>query len=90
MTLPALRGLIDQHFSDEELSQLCFNLSIEYENLPGDTHIAKAQSLVEYGLRHGRLQPNRPITKSPDWNSPGFFIFNLPPYGFWISGRNNL
>ncbi|HID48293.1 MAG TPA: hypothetical protein EYP40_01560 [Chromatiales bacterium] len=55
MTLPALRDLIDQHFNNEELRQLCFDLSIAYENLPGDTRILKAQSLVEYCLRHNRL-----------------------------------
>ena len=55
MTLPALRDLLDQHFSDEELRRLCLDLSIQYDNLPGDTHIAKAQSLVEYCLRHNCL-----------------------------------
>jgi len=55
MTLPALRDLIDQHFSDEELRLLCFDLAIEYENLPGATRIAKSQALVAYCLRHNRL-----------------------------------
>lgn len=56
MSLPALRDLLDQHFNDAELHQLCFDLGIEYENLPGPkTRIGKAQSLVEHCLRHGRL-----------------------------------
>lgn len=55
MTLPAMRDLIDQHFTAEELRQLCFDLGIEYENLPGDTRIAKSQALVAYCLRHNRL-----------------------------------
>ncbi|MBK8989594.1 MAG: hypothetical protein IPM39_26645 [Chloroflexi bacterium] len=52
MTLPNLRDLLDQHFNDAELCQLSFDLAIEYENLPGDTRLTKAQSLVEFCLRH--------------------------------------
>lgn len=55
MALANLRDLLNRHFTQEELRQLCFNLGIEYENLPGDTRIAKAQSLLEHGLRHNRL-----------------------------------
>ncbi len=55
MTLPAQRDLIDQHFTAEELRQLCFDLGIDYENLPGDTRIAKSQALVAHCLRHNRL-----------------------------------
>lgn len=55
MTPPNLRDLLDQHFSDDELRQLCFDLAIEYENLPGNTRLTKAQSLVEHCLRHNRL-----------------------------------
>ncbi len=73
MTLPALRDLIDQHFSDDELRQLCFDLDVEYENLPGDTRIIKAQSLIQHCLRHNRLpdlgercQALRPDASWPD------------------------
>ncbi|MCP4425441.1 MAG: NACHT domain-containing protein, partial [Chloroflexi bacterium] len=73
MTLPALRDLIDQHFSDDELRQLCFDLSIAYENMPGDTRISKAQSLIQHSLRHNRLpdlgarcQELRPTVTWPD------------------------
>ena len=73
MSLPALRDLIDQHFNDEELRQLCFDLDIDAENLPGDTRIAKAQSLVAHCLRHNRLpqlgekcRELRPAVEWPD------------------------
>ncbi|HID52846.1 MAG TPA: NACHT domain-containing protein [Anaerolineae bacterium] len=76
MTLPALRDLIDQHFSDEELSQLCLDLSVKYDNLPGNTHIAKSQALVEYCLRHDclpelgeRCEVLRPSINWPDVNT---------------------
>ncbi|MCA9875681.1 MAG: SUMF1/EgtB/PvdO family nonheme iron enzyme, partial [Anaerolineales bacterium] len=55
MTLPALRDLIDQHFTDAELRLLCYDLAIEYENLPGEIRVAKAQALVEYCRRHNHL-----------------------------------
>ena len=55
MTLPALRDLIDRHFTDAELRLLCYDLAIEYENLPGEIRVAKAQSLVEYCRRHNQL-----------------------------------
>lgn len=55
VSLPALRDLINQHFSAEELRQLCFGLSIEYENLPGGTRLAKVQPLAQYSPRHSQL-----------------------------------
>ncbi|PID86906.1 MAG: hypothetical protein CSB13_02050, partial [Chloroflexi bacterium] len=71
MTLPTLRDLINQHFNDEELQQLCFDLSIEYENLPGDTRIAKTQSLIQYCVRHRRLldlgEHCRRLRPAVDW-----------------------
>jgi hypothetical protein len=55
MSLPNLRDLIAKHFNKKELRELCFDLSIEYEDLAGPGRTGKAQSLVEYCLRHGRL-----------------------------------
>ena len=55
MALSSLRDLLDQNFDDGELRQLCFDLGIEYENLPGATRILKAQSLIQHCLRYERL-----------------------------------
>ncbi|MCA9874166.1 MAG: NACHT domain-containing protein, partial [Anaerolineales bacterium] len=73
MTPANLRDLLDQHFNDAELRQLCFDLTVEYENLPGDTRLAKAQALVQHCLRHNRLpeladrcRELRPTTTWPD------------------------
>jgi hypothetical protein len=55
MNLPSLRDLLAQHFSLEELRALCLDLDVEYENLPGETRLAKAQALVTHCLRAGRL-----------------------------------
>lgn len=73
MSLASLRDLLAQHFNNEELRQLCFNLTIEYENLRGETRPAKAQALVEHCLRHQRLpdlgkrcRELRPAVEWPD------------------------
>ncbi|MCA9978867.1 MAG: NACHT domain-containing protein, partial [Anaerolineales bacterium] len=55
MSLPNLRDLIARHFNLDEQRQLCFDLAIAHEETPGDTPSVKAQSLVEYCLRHNRL-----------------------------------
>ena len=55
MSLPNLRDLLAHHFSLEELRGLCFDLGLEYEDLPGETRPGRAQSLIEYCLRRGRL-----------------------------------
>ena len=44
-----------QAYDLDELQQLCFNLAVEYENLPGQTKSAKTRELAQYMGRHGRL-----------------------------------
>ncbi len=53
--LPRLRHLIAQHFSIEEIQNMCFDLSVEYENLPGTTRNDKAREVVSYCVRTGML-----------------------------------
>ncbi|MAT95820.1 MAG: hypothetical protein CL608_01535 [Anaerolineaceae bacterium] len=48
---------ISQHFDLEELRVLCYALSIDYDNVRGETKEAKALALVTYCARHGRLDP---------------------------------
>ena len=47
--------LIRQHFSDDELHELCYRLDINYEDLPATGKAGKARELVEYAERHGLL-----------------------------------
>ncbi|MBK9711493.1 MAG: hypothetical protein IPO81_09230 [Kouleothrix sp.] len=51
-----LRQIITDFFSDDELRELCFDLGIDYENLPGAGKAAKARELVAYAQRRGRMQ----------------------------------
>jgi hypothetical protein len=55
MNLVELRDFINTYFSDSELRDLCFELSIDYESLGGDNKPAKARELVAYCQRRNRL-----------------------------------
>jgi hypothetical protein len=55
MDMLSLRDIIVTYFSDSELRDLCFDLGIDYESLPGEGKAAKARELVSYCQRHGRL-----------------------------------
>lgn len=56
-TVPAplntLFELIRAHFNANELQDLCFQLNIDYADLPGETRQDKTRELVSYGERHG-------------------------------------
>jgi hypothetical protein len=46
---------VDRHFDDSELRDLCFQLGVAYEDLPGSGKRDKARELVTLLDRHGRL-----------------------------------
>jgi hypothetical protein len=48
-------GLVS-HFNEEELRDLCFQLGIDYETLPGDSKTIKARELVAYHERRNRIE----------------------------------
>ena len=50
-----LRQWAEERFSIEDLKVLCFDLGIEYENLPGETKSLKIVSLLTFAERKGRL-----------------------------------
>ena len=47
-----LRRALDDGYNGDELRDLCFELGIDYEDLPGETQSAKARELVLYAKRH--------------------------------------
>ena len=55
MSLPELRDQIETHFNKSELQDLCFDLDIRYDNIPGDALKDKARELVDYCKRSDRL-----------------------------------
>ncbi|MCP4426763.1 MAG: hypothetical protein GY803_19905 [Chloroflexi bacterium] len=50
-----LRVALISHFNVDELRTLCFDLEIDYEDLPPGGKSSKARSLVEYSQRHHRF-----------------------------------
>ena len=55
-TLTQLRRLLVQFFDTGELRTLCFDLAVDYENLPPGGKADKARELLAYLDRHGRVQ----------------------------------
>ena len=53
--LSQLRQRLVEHFSQEELQQLCFELGVRFDDLAGQTISAKAQSLLEHLAHRGRV-----------------------------------
>lgn len=51
VNLQALRTALDDGYNDNELRDVCFELGIDYEDLPGDNQSAKARELVLYARR---------------------------------------
>ena len=55
MDLVRLREALALAFSDEELRTLCFDLGLEYDDLPGETRAGKARELVAHFARREEL-----------------------------------
>lgn len=51
----SLHQFLLQHYTLDGLRTLCFNLFIDYDNLSGDTKLAKARELILHMERTGRL-----------------------------------
>jgi hypothetical protein len=53
--LTRLREVLNDRFDVGELRTFCFDLGIDYDNLPGERKADKARELVSYLERHNRL-----------------------------------
>lgn len=51
VNLLTLRAALDDGYSDSELRDVCFELGIDYDDLPGDNQSAKARELVLFAKR---------------------------------------
>ena len=54
VALPALRHALEERFDLEEIKNLCFDLQIDFDDLPGEGK--KAREVVAYCRRHDRLE----------------------------------
>jgi len=50
-----LTQMLTTRFNREELRTLCFNLGIDYDDLPAEGRVNKARELVKYLDRHNRI-----------------------------------
>jgi len=53
--LTRLREILDARFSREELRTLCFDLGLDYDDLPGEGKAARARELVVHMQQLGRI-----------------------------------
>lgn len=54
MTKEELRKQISAYFNISELKDLCFDLEIEFENIPGDTLDDKSREIIKHCQRNGQ------------------------------------
>jgi hypothetical protein len=74
--LTILRQILEKRFNKGELRTFCFELGVDYDNLPGEGKANKARELVEYAERHSlihrlittgkRLRPDIPWNEIPE------------------------
>jgi hypothetical protein len=53
--LVRLRQILDKSFNRDELRTLSFDLSVDYDNLPGEGKVSKARELISYLERRDRI-----------------------------------
>jgi hypothetical protein len=68
-----LRQILVKYFDDDELQTLCFELQIEYADLPSPSRKGKARELVTYLERRDRLpelvEIGREMRPNAPWDS---------------------
>jgi hypothetical protein len=65
-----LYELLDKSFSIDELNELVFYLGVNYEDLPGNSRVAKLRELILYAERHSKFDI---LIQTVDRLRPGFF-----------------
>ncbi len=54
--LALLRQTITDYFNEDELQNLCFDLGVDHEILPGQSKVDKARELIAYLKNRGRMR----------------------------------
>lgn len=89
--LAPLRQNITVRFSDQEIRTLCFDLDVDYEDLPGEGKESKVRELIAYMRRRDRIPElvnycceQRP---SVDWEAMVKLSARAGPFEASLSGR---
>ena len=64
MNLTELRQILTTYFNENELRDLCFDLDVDYDGLPGEEKGGKARELIAYLERRGRVSDLMETVKS--------------------------
>ncbi len=79
-----LRKTLVEHFSEEEVRDMCFDLGIDYENLPGAGKNSKVRELISYFERQKRTgdlvawaRQMRPVVQ---WDTVSYVAESFPVY----------
>lgn len=72
-----LRALLDETLTTEEVKTACFDLDIDFDNLPGDNKLAKIRELINYCERKHLIPTlinlSRSYRPSENWPEPWYF-----------------
>jgi hypothetical protein len=82
-----LRRKIVEHFNDEELRTLCFDIGADYESLPAQGKEGKARELIAFQQRLGRLADLIAACHAARPNVHWDLGSGPPPAGFQPVGR---
>jgi hypothetical protein len=84
--LTELYNLLNRYFSLEEIRTICFNLSVDYDNIPGEGKSAKTRELILGLARVDRLPQLVNMVREMRPNAPWPSVpadFQLPDSGPW-------
>jgi len=72
MSREKIRQNLTNYFNESELQALCFNLNIDFDDIPGNNKEAKARELIIYCERAGKLQELllrcKELRSNADWS----------------------
>src|SRR5689334_5699299 len=81
--MATLRRQLVELFDDSEIRTICFDLSVDYDGLPGSGKADKARELLSFLERDGRLaellQLLREQRPRATWSQPGEIPDARPP-----------
>lgn len=79
VNLVRLRRLIASRFNDGELRTLCFDLGVDYEDLPGEGKSDKARELVSFLERRNRIPELVEMGKQQRSDIRWESVYHIPP-----------
>ncbi len=89
-----LRELLASRFNTGEMKTLCFDMGVDYENLPGEGKADKARELVSYCDRHKCLdklvQAGQRLRPDIQWQAPAVTEKHGPSLPASIAGNGNV